>query len=139
MIEFLIENNADVNSKSISNRTPLMYSIIGSKENYQIEIIKLLIKKSNNINCKDLKNETALIICSEYIINNLVRHEITKLLLDNKADIYIKNNDNENILNLIENTIGCDSDIYSLIFNYKNLINDHFCEYDINFIYNIKI
>ena len=61
-----------------------------------------------------------------------------KILLDNKADIYIKNNKDENILDIVKNKIDDDKqnyDIYSLIFNYKNLVNTLHCEYDFNFIY----
>ena len=76
-------------------------------------------------------------------LNKLIKYDIIKLLLDNKDYMYIKDENGCDILGIIKKTIGMDydketcenSNIYSLIFNYKNLENLHLCEFDINFIY----
>ena len=133
-IEFLIESGVYVNSKSNQNQNALMHLVMEHSEN--LEIFKLLIRKGIQINCKDINNNTALMICFKSEKNKLIRYDIIKLLLDNKADIYIKNDEGKNIFDIVKDAIGENTDIYSLIVNYKNLENDHLCESDINFIYN---
>ena len=140
ILELLIENGADVNIKNSQFQTTLMYSLRNVSSYDKLEIFKLFVRKENQINSKDVFGDTALMI---YIRDNgqlFIRYDIIKLLLDNKASIYIKNNKGVNIFNYLEERFGKqnykNSDIYSLIFNYKNLHGDHFCEYDINFFYN---
>ena len=135
LIELLIESGADVNSK-IETRTPLMHFIRNCSKVEDLQIIKLLIRNHSQVNYKDIYGLTSLMVCFELRYNMLIRYDIIKILLDNKADIYIKNNNNENILNIVEKAIGKNSDIYSLIFNYVEYKNNHLCEFDINFIYN---
>ena len=142
-IDFLIENGSDVNVKNCDISQPLTILIIYSSDKIGLETIKLLIRKGSNVNFKDKYFVTPLMICFELNNNISIRYDIIKLLLDNKADVYIKNTKGYNIFNLIENIINlynCEQtdeifEIYSLIFNYKNLKNDHLCESDINFIY----
>ena len=142
LTELLIENRAKINSKNKFGRIPLIHLVKYSKNHDDLEIIKLLIRKGSKINHKDDLNETVLIKCFENNNNVLIRYDIIKILLDNKADIYIKNYENYNILDILKRKITNDkqsdeySDIYSLIFNYKNIDNDHYCEFDVNFIYN---
>ena len=94
---------------------------------------KFLIREEN-INYQDDNFMTPLIIC--FMLPDFpLKYNIIKLLLDNKADIYIKNKQGKNILNIEEKCIDENSDVYSLIFNYINFKNDNLCEYDINFIY----
>ena len=135
IIELLIENGADVNCKNKSDEIPLMNLIKYSSSLDDVKYIKLLISKGSQVNSKDGKSRTPMMMCYRLNKYNPVEYEIIKLLLDNKADIYIKNINGENILNIVENRKGKDSDVYSLIFNYKNLYNIHLCECDINFIY----
>ena len=137
--KLLIENGANVNFK-YSTRTPLMYFISNCFKNEDLQIIKLLMRKTNKINYKDEFGKTLLMICFESKTNIFIRYDIIKLLLENKADIYIKNDRGKNILNILEDEI-CkksyeNSKFYSLIFNYKNINNDHYCEFDVDFIYN---
>ena len=132
--KLLIESGADVNNKS-KTRTPLMYFIKNCSKNEDLEIIKLLVRKTK-INHKDRYGKTPLMLCFESFNNIVIRNDIIKILLDNKADIYIKNNYDRNILNILEDAFIRDSKFYSLIFNYKNIDNDHYCEFDVNFIYN---
>ena len=145
IINFLIENGADINIKNKFGQTALTHLMKFVKNSYDFEIIKLLIRKTNNINYGNNDFNTPLIICFKNDTNKLYRYDIIKLLLDNKADVYIKNNSGKNIFDIIKYKISKDSvkqncensDIYSLIFNYKNLVGLHLCEYDIDFIYNI--
>ena len=143
IIELLIESGADINIKSIDGDTAIIFAILNSSTHNHLEIIKLLIKKGSQINYQNQFGETPLMTCYCWSLNKLIRYDLIKLLLDNKADIYIKNKKGKNIFNIIEEKFDMEggdkscknSDIYSLIFNYKNLVNHHFCEYDIDFIY----
>ena len=138
IIEFLIESGANVNIKSSTGRTPLTCAIRNSNKDDDLKIIKLLIRKGSEINCKNIFDETPLMMCFKNNKNKLIRYDMIKILLDNKADIYVKNDNNENILDIVKDKIDDDKqnfDIYSLIFNYKNLVNVLHCEYDFNFIY----
>ena len=140
IINFLIENGADVNVKHCRYSQPLSLLVKFSSTDEHLEIIKLLINKGCFVDFKNPAGETLLMMCFVYYYNKSIRYKIIKLLLDNKVDVYIKNNDRQNIFDIIKYKIDMDkeydnSDIYSLIFNYKNLNNDHFCEFDINFIY----
>ena len=135
IIELLIENGADVNSKNKFGGTPLMNLIKYSSSSDNFKSIKLLISKGSQVNSKDEKSKTPMMMYYKKNKNKSFEYEIIKLLLDNKADIYIKNKNGDNILNIVENRTGKHSKIYSLIFNYKNLYDVHLCECDINFIY----
>ena len=133
--EILIEAGANVNKKNEYGETVLMKCIVNCTKD--LEIIKLLIRKGSKINCQDYKGNTELILCFKSNSNNLIKYHIIELLLDNKADVYLKNIKGKNILDIVKRKISSDnSNIYSLIFDYKNLKNDHFCEFDIDFIYN---
>ena len=135
IIKLLIESGADINSKSKTGAIALAYLIEYSSVNADLDIIKLLIRKGSLINNRDVNGHTPLMSCFQNNNIKLIRYDIIKLLLDNKADIYIRNNHSGNILGVVRDKIGEKSDIYSLIFYYKNISNDVFCEYDINFIY----
>ena len=142
IINFLIDNRSNVNVETNTETQPLNVLILESSNYDHFECIKLLIRKGGNVNFKDWHFMTPLMICFESKNNELIRYDIIKLLLDNKADVYIKNKYGENIFYIIKDRINkgdkqnCkNSDIYSLIFNYKNLEDEHLCESDINFIY----
>ena len=136
IIKLLIENGANVNTKNNTGKTPLMKLIKYCTSDHDFEIIKLLISKGDKVNCQDIHGKTLLMICYKRPISELFKYSIIKLLLDNKVDIYVKNANSENILDIIKKHKTCD--IYSLIFNYKNIHNDHLCEFDIGFIYNLS-
>ena len=143
IIKLLIENGADVNINFKKYYSLLIFAIRNSTVDNIFEITKILIRKGSKINYKDNNLKTALMICFEQKFDELIKFNIIKFLLDNKADVYIKNEKEKNILHMVKDKIGkcyckqnCkNTDIYFLIFNYKNLENDHFCECDINFIY----
>lgn len=61
LIEMLIRHGADVNKKSVTGKTPIMYSLLlslNSKKNRAI--IELLTKHGADINEKDSDGKTAL-------------------------------------------------------------------------------
>ena len=115
-----------------------MYLIRNSEKPIDLEKIKFLISKGkrnyNQINCQDNNGVTPLMDCFECNNNEIIRYDIIKLLLENKANIYIKDNKGKDIFKYLK-VNNAHHKYYSLIFNYKNLENDYFCEYDINFIY----
>ena len=134
IIELLIESGANINIKS-HGKTLIMFAIRNSSTYRHLEIIKLLIKKDSKINYQDHHGITPLMSCFVMHFNALIRYDIIKLLLDNKVDIYIKDNKGNDIFKYMKKTSNQYLECRSLIFNYKNLVNDHFCKYDIDFIY----
>ena len=134
IIKLLVENGADVNIKNKSGKIPLTSLLPHASIQDDFEIIKLLIYKGSNVNIKDIDAKTPLMIyfeAFESFGSKLFGQKIIKLLLDNKADIYLKNKNGENILDIVKSN----SDIYELIFNYKNIYKDALCKFDIDFIY----
>jgi len=84
MVQFLLDNGAEVDSKNSYNMTPLMFaSICGN-----IEVVELLLTKGSDINAKNTKEMTPLMFAS---INGNI--EVVKFLLTNGADINAKDND----------------------------------------------
>ena len=142
-IKLLIENGANIDMKDRQGRTLLMSFIICCTTSNELEIIKFLIRKGinggkqscNQVNCQDVDLKTPMMLCFVWVLDYSKKYDIIKFLLDNKADIYIKNKYGKNILKIIENYNGINSEIYSLVFNYKNIKNDYLCEFDVNFIY----
>ena len=133
IIKSIIDYGADVNFTWPSGLTILMKVCIYKMN---IGIIKLFISKGCKINCKDEQFMTPLMYSARSAVN-IPKYDIIKLFLDNKADFYIKNKKGENALKITEDKLGKNSDIYYLIFTYKNLKNDYLCEFDMNFIYYI--
>ena len=130
-MELLLENGADINMNSCFGYSPLTY-LMEICNGCDYEIIKLLIRKGAQINYQNINGLTPLMIYFRWTHNDYVKLDIIKLFLDNKTDIYVKDKKGKNTLNYCKNK---DNMHYSLIFNYKNLENDNFCECDINFIY----
>lgn len=77
-IRFLIENGCDLNDRKYDGSTALMLAVT----NNQIEIVKLLLDCSVNVNAVDNDNQNAL-YCSVHDDSN---EEIVKLLLEHGAD-----------------------------------------------------
>ena len=136
LIKLLIDNDADVTNKNIFGETSLSNLIKYATTYDDFEIIKLLIKKGIEINYKNNNSKTLLMMCYESENHKKIfEYELIKLLLDNKADIYVKDNNGCNILDIVKKIKGFNSEIYSLIFNYKNIDGDLLCQFDISFIY----
>ena len=137
LIELFIENGADINIKSESEYTLLTYlqsPFIRRDSTKDLQIFKLLIRKGIHVDYQNNVGMTPMMTCFYNNYHESIKYDYVKLLLDNKADIYIKDNKGDNIFKYLENNVVYEQ-YHSLIFNYKNLINDHFCEYDIDFIY----
>ena len=88
IIQALLDAGADVNAKcGTSMHTPLMAAVFwGGIATFLdgSEVLNLLIKYGADINAKDWENETPLV----WAYNNI---EATQILLNNNADINVKN------------------------------------------------
>ena len=85
--------NFDVNSKTSEGKSPIHYvSSIGS-----VEMLKALLEKKANINQLTYENDTAL---HEAIKSGKTTEGFIKLLIDNGADINIKNKDEKTPIEL---------------------------------------
>lgn len=78
VVKLFIENNADVNAKDRHGRTPLFYA--------RDESIALLVKAGAEINYQTSKGDTVLIWALQ------TNPRMVKALIDNGADVNIKNN-----------------------------------------------
>jgi ankyrin repeat protein len=85
MVEFLIENGADINIKNKDGDTPLLtyIKIFPDKKN----TTKLLIKKGANLNVKNKDGSTPLHIAKT--------PEVAKLLIEKDANLNVKNKDGD--------------------------------------------
>lgn len=104
IIKYLIENGAKTNIKDRSDTTILMYSVMYSS----INTISLFL---NDINARNNRGETALIIASQHL--SLI-HKI-KFLLENGADPNIQ--DNSGSTALIYAAKFCDVETIKLLVN----------------------
>jgi ankyrin repeat protein len=83
---------SDVNMEDTQGKTPSMIALADNN----IEIVRLLVQKSSNINAADNVGNTALI----YAVKNNVNLEIVKYLVENGADIKSANKYGETPINL---------------------------------------
>jgi len=135
MIEILLKNNSNINIKDGDGNTPMH---IASQKGFK-DIIKEFLKhqeKNGNmisqINDKNNYGWTPLHMACQ---NGSL--EIVKVLLEKKADIYIKTNENKNALH-----ISCENGYYEIVNeliekarilkNDKNYINTYLTVYDNN-------
>ncbi|MDR1485963.1 MAG: ankyrin repeat domain-containing protein, partial [Planctomycetaceae bacterium] len=100
-IKRLVEQGADVNTKSDFGKTPLYIAFIHiklDKFDKQFEIIKYLVEKGANINTKDKDGDTPFLIALIKLSNRQPLHtldsekqlEIIKYLVENGADVNTK-------------------------------------------------
>ena len=97
IVKLLIERkDCDLNTQDKNGNTALILAI----ENQYIDIIKLLIDKNSDLNMQDINGDTALMIAiSKEDIS------IIKLLIKRQDyDVNIKNNDQKNILQLVQDS-----------------------------------
>jgi ankyrin repeat protein len=163
-IKYLINKGANINNKDSYGITTLIKLCIGDNADQCIDVIKYLIKKKANINLKTNFGNTALIFASKfsksgilvkYLIEqganineknydgfsvlshalNCNRIETIKILLDFRVNIYTTFDKKETIFNYVKKKYKINSEIYKLIFSYKFIKNDDWCDFDVNFIY----
>lgn len=104
-IRKLIANGADVNCKSVSERTPLILAI----NKIWFNCAKLLIENGADVNYKGRNNETALMnipYFGEYSINKYLENikKIINLLIESGTDLNVINNKNEDVFDLFDKT-----------------------------------
>ena len=80
-----IQNGADVNTKDIESRTPLMFAL---RYEAPKKVIELLIAKGAYVNAKDKIGWTPLMYACSYDAPK----EVIELLINNKADVNKKSN-----------------------------------------------
>jgi len=134
IIEYLLKNNANPNSKIIVNgQTPVHFAVIN---NCNKKILKLLVEYGGSFNIEDNNKKTAL----DYINNIGIYDYITILISKNKKqkennDYSSENLKTENDIIINNNTIYTDSSLKKEI-NYDKLNKEYFNKYiDLN---NIK-
>ncbi|KAJ5078143.1 phytochrome-interacting ankyrin-repeat protein [Anaeramoeba ignava] len=98
IIKYLVENNANVNSKTKTNQTPLHLVCQFQKQN-ALEIIKYLIKKKADVNAKNNQNQTPLHLVCQFQKQNAL--EIVKYLVKNGANVNDLINDKISPLHLV--------------------------------------
>ncbi|MFP4497477.1 MAG: ankyrin repeat domain-containing protein [Vulcanimicrobiota bacterium] len=95
IIEFLIENGADINCVDKKQTTPLFVaSYFGSEK-----IVKLLLEKGADVNAKDIKGSTPL-----HKAMNSADHRIVKLLINKGAEKKATDKEGKTPLDVLETT-----------------------------------
>jgi len=96
-VEKLLKDNPQIRDKAhtiCSNANEITETLIVASKEGNIEIVKLLLDKGANVNAKDKRDGTALMIACVKGYQTIV-----ELLLDNKgADVNAKNNKGDNAL-----------------------------------------
>ncbi|MCJ1450687.1 Ankyrin repeat domain-containing protein 44 [Mycoblastus sanguinarius] len=78
LLELLLDNGADIDTKTPDNRTPLMLAVLGNK----LELCKKLVARGADLSTKDLNGWTALGIAAHNGQENLAR-----LLIESGIDV----------------------------------------------------
>ena len=115
-VKLLIDNNADVNIKSVDGKTPLMEA----SWNGHIAIVKLLLDKGADINTTDNIGITALFEAIDYGHKEQYP-QIVKLLIDKGANLNTKDKYGEKVLRWA--TVNGHTEIVELIKSYENTQN----------------
>ncbi len=92
-IEILLQNNANVNARDSKNNSPLHLVKSG-------KIAQLLIDAQADINAQNIDGETPLM----YAVRNGYK-TVVETLLQNNANLYLKNRYNQTVFDLINNPI----------------------------------
>jgi ankyrin repeat protein len=88
IVEYLLENEANVNAKNKHGRTALI-----SASAWHPSIVKLLVRKGANVNVADNRGRTALMQATYFY-----KLEIINFLINSGADLNIKDNDDRTAL-----------------------------------------
>ncbi|QAA34088.1 ankyrin repeat domain-containing protein [Clostridium manihotivorum] len=121
LVESVIDQGVDKNSKNEDERTPLIYSLLKGRN----EIAKLLIDKGADVNAIDKYKDTAL---NEAILNvartnkNEGNIDIIKMLLDKGADLNSPKVDKTPLQWASETNV----DVVKLLLDYKADVNISF-------------
>ena len=130
LIQILLENKADINFRC-ENKMSLLFVIFDTylhcfdfeNQNNKLKFIyalKILLNYGLNINGQNEEGYSILMLCIKYYKIDLVR-----ILLDEKINIYIKDNNGETALDKINKTTQYESrpevrrKIYDMILKYK--------------------
>lgn len=108
LVEFLLQNRANVNVTDYIGETPLFVAV---DRWCNMQIIILLLQYGSNINHLNIFNQTPLFYairkCGGYVINNLIRLgadvNITDDLTETPLFIAVKKNDTETSILLLQN------------------------------------
>ena len=85
IMEFLVENGADINGKDIQNQTPLHHAV-SIPQNISTEPVVYLIKQGANVNAVDIYNQTPL-----FFAFGTGNNQVVDILIKAGADQTIKN------------------------------------------------
>ena len=86
IIEYLIDNGADVNGRDIQGQTPLHHASI-IPQSITVEPVKYLIEKGADINAKDSYSQTPL-----FFAQGAKNNEVVEMLIEAGANEEIRNN-----------------------------------------------
>lgn len=89
-----------INMKDNNGMTALMEALMEASNNYDINIVKLLIENGADVNTQNILGNTALIMSCKTRYDNC---GIIELLLNNGADIMIQNKNDETALMVASN------------------------------------
>lgn len=92
IIDFLLENGAEIDIQCNKGNTPLMHGI---EKNVQEEIINKLITCKSNFDIQNVKGKTALMLATEKGYKNVIR-----ILLEAKCQYDLKDHEDNTILHL---------------------------------------
>lgn len=93
LVEYLLQNNANVNVKDSDGSTALFWAAVRGDQ----DLVKLLIDKGADVNEKDNQGSTALHVAAQHEHSGVV-----VFLLENDADFSAKNNKNETAFDLAQ-------------------------------------
>ncbi len=96
IMRLLLLKGADVNAKEKNGWTPLIFSMNGNYEKFQI-----IIENGGNLMTLDNKNWTPLMWAT---MN--AKPEMVEYLITNRVDVNVKNTDNQTALSIIEEKIN---------------------------------
>jgi len=88
VVRFLLEHNADVNSRDFQGQTPLHSSPRGSDSNKQINVIRLLLQHGADVNARGGYGQTPLY---EAVVNGTL--EVARVLLEHGASVIERDNE----------------------------------------------